>query len=112
MVDDALRDISEDTEASGPTWDAESDLDSLRGPLLEPEPGERSSDNRDTSERTRARLKRGLLVPPIVYMLLVRVYGIVIRLFEPNPLPGKTRVRWRCVSYSRYALLIRKELFR
>ena len=108
---DVLRDISEDIEVSGPSSDAESDLDSLRGTLLEPETGYRSSDNPEASERSRAKLKRGLLVPPVIYMLLVRVCGIVTRLFEPNPLPGKTRIRWRCVSYSRYVLLIHKCFF-
>lgn len=107
-ADDILRDISGDTEVSGPSWDPESDLDSLRGPLPEPETGDCRSDNPDTSERTRALLKRGLLVPLLIYMLLVRVCGIVTRLFEQNPLPGRTRVRWRCVSYSSYVLLIHK----
>ena len=109
-ADDVLSDISENTEVSGPSWDPESDLDSLGGPLREPETGDRSSDNPDTSERPRAKPKRGLLVPRVICMLLVRICGIVTRLFQPNPLPGKTRIRWRCVSYSRYVLLIQKYL--
>ena len=120
IADDILRDISGDTGVSddvGPervrgfSSDPESDLDSLLGPLLEPSTGDRSSDDSDTSEQTRTKLNRGHLLPAIIYMLLVRVCGIVTRLFEPNPLPGRTRIRWRCVSYSRYVLLMQKCLF-
>ena len=120
LADDILRDISRDTGVSddvetkpvhGPSSDPESDLDSLLGPVIEPRTGDRSSDDPDTSEQTKAKLNRGPLLPPVIFMLLVRVCGIVTRLFEPNPLPGRTRIRWKCVSYSRYVLFMQIYVF-
>ena len=115
-----VRDISGDTRVSddvepkrghGSSLDPESDLDSLLEPLIEPRIGDPGSDAPDTSEQTRATPNRGSLLPPVIYMLFVRVCGMVTRLFERNPLPRRTRIRWRCVSYSRYVLLTEKHLF-
>ena len=86
----------------GHSSDSESNLSSLIGPLIEPRMDDRSSDDSVASEKSRRKIHRGFLLPPVIYMLLVRVCGIVIRLFEPNPLPGTTRIRWRCVSHSQY----------
>ena len=120
IADDILRDTSGDERVSDDvepksvhetSSDPESDLDSLLEPLIEPRTGDRRSDAPDTGDQTRAKLDRGCLLPPIIYMLFIRVCGIVTRIFEPNPLPGRTRIRWRCVSFSRYVLLLRKRLF-
>ncbi len=120
IVDGILRDDSGDTRLSddvepkrvhGPSSDPESDLDASLGPSIKPRTDDGSSNDPDTSEQTRTKIYKGPLLPPVIYMLLVRVCGIVTRLFEPNPLPGRTRIRWRCVSYSRYVLLTRKCLF-
>ncbi len=120
LADDLLRDDSGDTIPSdddeqerlhGPSLDPESDLGSLLRPLIEPRTGDRSSDDPDTSEESRTKIHKGLLLPSVIYMLLVRVCSIVTRHFEPNPLVGRTRIRWRCVSCSQYFLLIQKCLF-
>ena len=115
-ADDILREDSEDTEVSddveqkhvqGPSsvsgsdldsLCSESDLDSLGEPLIEAETSDCSSDDSDTSEESRTTIRRGFLLPPLIYMQLVRVCGTVVRLFEPNPLPGRNRIRWKCVS--------------
>ena len=111
---DIFKDISGDAKVNGdvPSADPESERDSLCGPLGEPSNGDRSSDDPNKSEQTRTKLSRGPLLPPVLFMLLVKVCGIVTRLFEPNPLPGRTRIRWRCVSYSRYASLMQKYLLK
>ena len=120
IADGILRDDSGDTKLSDdvePKYvhesssDPESDLDSVLGPLTEPRTGDRSSDDLDTSEQTRTKFDRRPLLPPVIYMLLVRVCDFVTRVFEPNPLPGRRRVRWRCVSYSRHVLLMQNCLF-
>ena len=117
---DILRDDYGDTRATddveqgyidGPPSDPESDFDSFLRSLTEPRNGEHSSGNPARSEQTKTKVNRGSLLPPVIYMLLVRVCGLVTRLFEPNPLPGRTRIRWRCVSCSRYVLLMQKWLF-
>ena len=115
-ADDSLREGSGDTELSddvelshvrGPSSDpgsdldslcSESDLDSLDGPLIEVENGDCIPDISDTSEKSRMTIRRGVLLPPLIYMLLLRVCGIAARLLEPNPLPGRRRIRWTCVS--------------
>ena len=117
IADNLLRDIPEDTRVtddvgskrvSGPSSDPKSDLNSLLGPLTEPRSGDRNSDDPNTSEQTRPKFNRGPLLPSVIYMPFVRVCGIVTRLFEPSPLPGRRRIRWRCVSYCRYVLLMQK----
>ena len=120
-ADDVWRDTSGDTRLGGevepkpvnkPSADSESDLDSLLGPLIEPRTGDSSSDDQDTSEQIiRTKLNRGTLLPPVIYLVLVRAYGIITRLFEPNPLPGRTRIRWGCVSYSRWVQLMQRFFF-
>ena len=117
---DILRDEYRDTRPSddveqeyidGPPSDPESDFDGFLRSLTEPRTGEHSSDDPARSERNKIKLNRGSLLPPFVYMPLVRVSGMVTRLFEPNPLPGRTRIRWRCVSCSRYVLLMQEYCF-
>lgn len=120
LTADILRDDYEDTQLSddveqeyinGPPSDSESDFDSFLRSLIEPRTGDHSSDDPDRSEQTKTKLNIGPLLPPVIYMLLLRVCGMVTRLFEPNPLPGRTRIRWRCVSCSRYVLLTQKCFF-
>ena len=105
--DTVLNDDVEQKHVQGPSSDfgsdldslcSENDLDSLGGPLIEVETNDCSSDDSDTSEGSRAMISRGFLLPPLIYMLLVRVCGIIARLFEPNPLSGRKRIRWTCVS--------------
>ena len=120
IVDGILRDDSGDTELSddvepkrvhGPSSDPESDLDARPGPLIKPRTGDCSSDDPETSEQTRTKINKGPFWPPVIYMLLVRVCGIVTRFVEPSPLPGRTRIRWRCVSYSRLLILMHTCVF-
>ena len=120
IADGILRDVYGDTKLSDdfepkyvhePSSDPESDLDSVLEPLTKPRTGDRSSDDLDTSEQTITKLNRGPLLPPVIHMLLVRVCGIVTRVFEPNPLPGRRRIRWRCVSCSRHVLFMQNCLF-
>ena len=106
--DTRLSDDVEQEYVDGPPSDPESDFDSFLRSLTEPRTDDHSSDDSDRSERTKTKPNRGPLLPPVIYMLLLRVCGLVTRLFEPNPLPGRTRIRWRCVSCSRYVLLMQK----
>ena len=106
-----LSDDVEPKRVHGPSSDPESDLDARPGPIIKPRTGDCSSDDPETSEQTRTKINKGPFLPPVIYMLLVRVCGIVTRLFEPSPLPGRTRIRWRCVSYSRLLILMQKCVF-
>ena len=120
IADDVLRNNSEDTRVNDDvepqrghdsSSDPESDLDFLGGPLVGPRTSDRSSEDPVTSKQIRRKINKRPLSPPVIDMLLVRACGIVARLFEANPLPGRTRIRWRCVRYPSYVLLIQKYLF-
>ena len=114
IADRILRDVSGDTRPSDDVEQGsvhESDLDSLFESLIQPKTSDRSSDDAETSDETRTKTNNGPSLPSVLYMLLLRVCGIVTRLLEPNPLPGRTRIRWRCVSHSRYITLIKRHLF-
>ena len=120
IADDLLRHTPEDTRVSddvepqrghGSSSNPESDLDSLGGPLAGPRTSDRSADDPVTSKQLRRKTNNIPLLPPVIDMLLVQACGIVTRLFEASPLPGRTRIRWRCVRYPSYVLLMQKRLF-
>ena len=79
-----------------------------------PEPGrnemDHGSENLGTGDKKEMKLENGKSMSSFIYMPLLEIFGFLSRTFEPSVSPGRTRIRWRCVSDFRCALLIWKDL--